>query len=67
MIAEIYTGEKNSKGLPILVKEDSKSLIESIYSTKKVRRKTMRIVISSLQQKLKDGIINDISHVSSKN
>ena len=48
MISELYTGE-NEKLLPIIVNEDSKGLIDSLYSTRKVKRKTMRVVISSLQ------------------
>ena len=45
---------------------DSKSLLESIYSTKKVKRKTMRVVISSLQQHLQNGILSEIRHVQSE-
>ena len=66
MINEIYNDSLSGKNIPIIVKEDSKSLIESIYSTKKVKRKTMRVVISSLQQRLKNGEIEDIIHVTSK-
>ena len=45
---------------------DSKSLLESIYSTKKVKRKTMRVVISSLRQHLQNGILSEIRHVQSE-
>ena len=38
MIAEIYTGETNPNiKIPLIVNEDSASLIESLYSTKKVK------------------------------
>ena len=66
MIAEVYLGKVGEPGLPLIIKEDSKSLIESVYSTRKVRKKTMRVVISSLQQKLKQRTIEDIEHVSSQ-
>ena len=65
MLSEIYKGHTNNK-LPIIIKEDSKGLVESLYSTKKVKRKTMRVVISSIQQYMKNGTIKDVHHVSSK-
>ena len=47
MISEVYTGEANPKlKIPLTINEDSKSLIESLYSTQKVKRKTMRVVVS---------------------
>ena len=54
------------KKLPILVNEDSKGLVDSLYSTRKVKKKTMRLIISSIQQYIKNGIIKDIIHVSPK-
>ena len=36
MIAEVYTGEsKPNIQIPLVINKDSKSLIESLYSTKK--------------------------------
>ena len=64
MIKEVYS--ENKLELPIVVNEDSKCLVESLYSTKKVKKKTMRLVISSLQQYMKNGTIKQINHVSSK-
>ena len=66
LITEIYTGESTKNTLPIIANEDSKSLLESIYSTKKVKRKTMRVVISSIQQHLQSKILTEINHVKSK-
>ena len=66
VISELYSGDLNHKNIPIVINEDSKSLVESLMSTKKVKRKTMRLVISSIQQKMQDGIISDITHVSTK-
>ena len=59
-------GQKPSFNIPIYVYEDSKSLIQSLYSTKKVKRKTMRVVISRIQQLIEDNTIEDIIHVSTK-
>ena len=67
MISEVYTGDsKPSVQIPLVINDDSKSLIESLYSTRKVKRKTMRVIISSLQQLIKSGRIQAIHHVKSK-
>ena len=67
MISEIHSGNpKPSQEIPLVINEDSKSLIESLHSTKKVKRKTMRVVISSLQQLMKSGQIKAIHHVQTK-
>ena len=41
LISELYMGDIHSFNLPIAVNEESKSLIQSLMSTKKVKRKTM--------------------------
>ena len=41
--------------------------MESIFSTKKVQRKTMRVVIAKIQEQLTNGVISDVIHVTSKN
>ena len=66
MISEIYTGNVEQYNIPIVVNEDSKALVESLLSTKKVKRKTMRLVISSIQEKIREGIVSAIEHVSSE-
>ena len=70
MISEVYKGKNPEKQdddkIPLVINEDSKSLVESLYSTKKVKRKTMRVIISSLQQNMRKGRIKEICHVSSK-
>ena len=66
MIAEIYSGEKDPKTkIPLFISEDSASLIKSLYSTKKVKRKTMRVVVSSIQQHLQQKIVQEVHHVKS--
>ena len=35
MISEIYTGDKTRQDIPLVVHTDSKSLLQSIFSTKK--------------------------------
>lgn len=65
MLTELYSGKSRDDSIPIIVNEDSLSLVESLYSTKKVKRKTMRVVISSIQQRMKNNIISEINHVKS--
>ena len=65
LVTEIYTGDATKNSLPIIANEDSNSLLESIYSTKKVKRKTMRVVISSIQQHLQNKILTEVKHVKS--
>ena len=66
LITEIYTGDPTKNSIPIIANTDSKSLLQSIYSTKKVKRKTMRVVISSIQQHIQNKVLTDVQHVSSK-
>ena len=66
MISEIYTGDTEKDNIPIVINEDSKALVESLASTKKVKRKTMRLVISSIQQRIREGIVSTVNHVSSE-
>ena len=66
MLSEIYCGDPEKHRIPIKIFEDSKSLVESIYSTKKVQRKTMRVVISKIQEHLLSGRVIDVQHVCSK-
>ena len=65
IFSEIYTGDKKRQDIPLVVHTDSKSLLDSIFSTRKVKRKTMRVVISSMQQHLKEGKIKNVFHISS--
>ena len=65
MITEIYSGDEENLQIPLIINEDSKALVDSLYSTRKVKRKTMRVVISCIQQYMKNGTIQQIKHVQS--
>ena len=65
-LSEIYKGKDSKFRIPIYIYDDSKSLIQSLYSTKKVKRKTMRVVISRIQQLLNDKTIMDVIHVKTR-
>ena len=62
LLMEIYSGKVKEYSIPIIVNEDSLSLVKSIYSTKKVKRKTMRVVVAIVRQHLKRKRISDIKH-----
>ena len=66
IFTELYYGDYKLYNMPIKVNEDSKSLVDTLFSTKKVKRKTMRIIISSIQQYINRGIISDVKHVTSR-
>ena len=66
MITELYCDDSDKFRIPLIINEDSKALVDSLYSTKKVKRKTMRVVISCIQQYLKNGTIKQINHVRSQ-
>ena len=40
--------------------------METLFSTKKVKRKMIRIIILSIQQYMKKGVLSNIRHVKSK-
>ena len=65
LLTEIYTGKSTTNTIPIVANTDSKSLLQSVYSTKKVKRKTMRVVVSSLQQHLQQKVVREVQHVKS--
>ena len=65
-LSEIYYGPESTLRIPLYIYDDSKSLIQSLFSTKKVKRKTMRVVISRIQQLLKNKTIVDAVHVKTK-
>ena len=52
MIQEIFSGEKSSNQIPVIICTDSHPLKDSLYSTKQVERKTVRHVIQSLKDNL---------------
>ena len=68
MISELYTGKVDpSKHIPVEMKIDSKTLYDSIHSSKQVEEKTIRHIIAWMKQQLEEKTVNDISWVSSSN
>ena len=50
IIHEIYTGKPNSGQIPVELNIDSKTLLDSIHSTKQVDEKTIRHLVSWIKQ-----------------
>ena len=66
MVQEIYTGNKSLKQLPVLLYTDSEPLVESIYSTKAVERKTIRHVVQSMKDSLSRGEVMEYRWIDTK-
>ena len=71
MIGEIKHGKKNRgfqsiPTLPIHCITDSKTLHESIYSTKQIQEVSIRILIAWIKEQLNDGIVKDVSWTDTK-
>ena len=52
MLSEIYFDDPHFHKIPIRINENSKSLVQSIFSTEKVQRKAMMVVVSKIQEHL---------------
>ena len=63
MIREIYTGEVTEKQIPVEVKIDSKTLYDSLYSTKQVDEKTIRHLVSWIKQQMEEKTVDRIDWV----
>ena len=66
MLKEIYTGKVSEKQIPVEVKIDSKTLLDSIASTKQVDEKTIRHLIAWIKEQKEEGKVKDIDWVCSE-
>ena len=66
MIHEIYTGKVNEGHLPVEVNIDSKTLYDSIKSSKPVVEKTVRHVIAWMKQQIENKLVDKVDMVSSQ-
>ena len=61
MLKELYFGKSSKLSLPVEMKTDSKTLYDSIQSSKQVEEKTIRHIIAWIKQQLETKSINKIS------
>ena len=70
MFAEINSGKPGSKincnQIPIEMKIYSKTLLDSIHSTKQVEEKSIRQIVAWIKQQKEDKVVRDISWVNSE-
>ena len=63
MIQEIYTGKVTENQIPVEVKIDSKTLHDSLHSTKQVDEKTIRHLLSWIKQQIEEKTVQQIDWV----
>ena len=65
MIKEVYSGRVSEDQIPVSVRIDSKTLLDSIYSTKQVDEKTIRHLVAWIKQQLETKAVESIKWVCS--
>ena len=65
-LREIYTGERSISQLPVQMLTDSKSLIESLNSTRQVEEKLMRPIVKWLKQCLDGNMMEEVRWCDTK-
>ena len=65
MIQEIYSGNVGENQIPVVVKIDSKTLLDSLNSSKQIDEKTIRHLIAWMKQQVENKSIYKIDWVCS--
>lgn len=63
MIKEIYSGKVSEEQIPVEVKIDSKTLYDSLNSSKQVDEKTIRHLVSWIKQQIEEKAVQSIDWV----
>ena len=66
MLLEIYKKESHSKIFPIHCFTDSKSLLDSVHSTKTLKEKRMKVDVCIIREMLEKHEINSINWCASE-
>ena len=66
MLREVYSGKVSESQIPVEVKIDSKTLLDSIYSTKQVDEKTIRHLIAWIKEQIEEEKVKRIEWVCSE-
>ena len=67
MISELYTGKVDpSKHIPVEMKIDSKTLYDSIESSKQIEEKSTRHILAWIKEQIESRSVNEISWVCSQ-
>ena len=65
IIKEIYSGEVSEDQIKVEARIDSKTLFDSLHSSKQVDEKTIRHFVAWIKQQLDQGFISKIDWVNS--
>ena len=66
MIAEVYSGKVSEAQIPVEVAIDSKTLLDSISSTKQVDEKTIRHLVSWIKEQVAENKVQKIDWICSE-
>ena len=66
MYQEIYTGQVSEAQFPVDVKIDTKTLLDSLHSTKQIDEKTTRHLIAWIKEQMESGKVRHIDWVCSE-
>ena len=67
MFTELYTGKsKSDKNIHVDMNIDSKTLHDSLFSTKQVEAKTIRHLIAWMKQQMEEGNVSNIDWICSQ-
>ena len=65
IVKEIYSGEVSEKQIQVEAKTDSKTLCDSLESSKQVDEKTIRHLVAWIKQQLETDVVKKIDWVTS--
>ena len=65
MVKEIYSGIVSENQIPVELKVDSKTLVDSLNSSRQVDEKTIRHLIAWIKQQKEDKTVSSIEWVPS--
>ena len=66
MLKEIYTGKMGDQHIPVEAKTDSKTLYDTLKSTKQVEEKSIRHLVAWFKQQIEENVIQKVTWVQNK-
>ena len=66
MVEEIYTGKVSEQQVEVEAYTDSKTLLDSIYSTKQVDEKTVRHLVAWIKEQIEEKKVKNVNWVCSE-
>ena len=66
MLKEIYTGKMGDQHIPVEAKTDSKTLYDTLKSTKQVEEKSICHLVAWIKQQIEENVIQKVTWVPNK-